>query len=159
MACEYLIVISTIFGLLCYSTDIYSLYGLIKTVKNLDHLEKNMYTNLFALQIRTCVIVSNTFMLTYNIENNIHGPIISFSIFVSLDGVILITRIYFNSILSNKYAVKNYSDAVHKINSKSNLSDISIDVESLQKNPLHDDLLKNIVIKTPIQKSQTCISL
>jgi len=86
------VIISTIFCLLCYLSDYISLYNTISTIGVLEKLPENKQVNLFSLRIRSCIFVANSSYLYYIILNNIGDSIVSFSIYLSLDTVLLITR-------------------------------------------------------------------
>ena len=86
------VIISTIFCLLCYLSDYISLYNTISTIGVKEKLQENKQVNLFSLRIRSCIFVANSSYLYYIILNNIQDSIISFSIYLSLDTILLITR-------------------------------------------------------------------
>ena len=89
---DIFVIISTIFCLLCYLSDYISLYNTIYTIGVLEKLQENKQVNLFSLRIRSCIFIANGSYLYYIILNNIQDSIISFSIYLSLDTILLITR-------------------------------------------------------------------
>lgn len=92
MQSDIFVIISTIFCLLCYLNDYISLYNTIISIKVKEKLQENKQVNLFSLRIRSCIFIANSSYLYYIILNNIGDSIISFSIYTSLDIILLITR-------------------------------------------------------------------
>lgn len=116
MIWNFLVYIASISGVCCYITDAINTYEIYTTMNIEQNLMENKKVNRFSIKIRLCVILTNSCFLIYNIINHLDSPIISYSIFFSLDTLLLGTRIWYEYVFYTKKARKDIEMGVHITN-------------------------------------------
>lgn len=99
---DIFVFISAAFCFLCYMNDYYSLYSTFITRNIVEKINENKQVNYFSLKIRVCIFLANASYLYYTILNDIRPSIISCSVFLSLDSVLLILRTIYAVLLYKK---------------------------------------------------------
>lgn len=99
---DIFVYISAAFCLLCYLNDYYSLYSTFITRNIIEKINENKQVNYFSLKIRVCIFLSNATYLYFIVLNDIRASIISCSVFLSLDSVLLILRTIYAVLLYKK---------------------------------------------------------
>lgn len=115
MSSEIFLIISTIFSLFCYCNDYLSLYNSIISINKIHIMNENKQINLFSLRIRVCIFMANGCYVYYIFLNNIQSSMITFSIYLSLDTILLITRSIYAYIIHKKIISKNQNVNLHPI--------------------------------------------
>ena len=99
MTNDIFIYIASICGAFFYTIEIYTARQSYKLLYIVERKEDNKILNFYSIRIRLCNLVYNLSMLCYNYTNNLQTPIIAFSIYLTMDIILFLTRIYFAYVL------------------------------------------------------------
>jgi len=99
MTNDIFIYIASICGVFFYIIEVYTSHQTYKLLYIIERKEDNKILNFYSIRIRLCNLVYNFSMLCYNYTNNLQTPIIAFSIYLTMDIILFLTRIYFAFIL------------------------------------------------------------
>lgn len=87
---EIFIYIGSIFVFTFYATDFYSIYSM-----NLKAITSSANVNTYSIKFRICSLCGNICFVAFNLINNITIAIYGNSIFLSMDVVLLLIRLYY----------------------------------------------------------------